>query len=106
MNKKRGELNMKGLAVVLIIVLIFIVVRVLAATTTITDVSSATSTLSNVTAENNFTHLTIGDNSIGFINSTNLLLYMPFDTNNNSAGKTYDYSANGNDDTISGGLED
>ena len=22
---------------------------------------------------------------------------MPFDSNNNSAGKTYDYSANGND---------
>ena len=72
-------------------------------TITITDIGSYTSTKLNVTAENNFTHLSIGNISTGFINDTNLVLYMPFDTNNNSNGKTYDYSVNGNDGTYTNG---
>lgn len=68
---------------------------------TITDVSVAASILTNITAENNFTHLTIGDADIGFINDTNLVLYMPFDTNTSST-TTYDYSSNNIDGTFFG----
>jgi hypothetical protein len=62
----------------------------------ITDVSVAAAELLNVTAENNFTHLSIGNND--FINSTNLVAYYPFDTNTSST-LAYDYTSNDNDGT-------
>jgi hypothetical protein len=69
-------------------------------TITISDVSSAVSILTNITTENNFTHLTIGDDTIDFINDSNLVLYMPFDVN--TSNDVYDYSANNNDGIFNG----
>src|SRR3989344_682083 len=70
---------------------------------TIVDVSVTNAVKTNITAENNFTHLSIGNESIDFINDNNLVLYMPFDVNNTTPGnRTYDYSKNNNDGTIIG----
>jgi len=69
---------------------------------TLTDVSVTNSITTNITKENNFTHLTIGDNTIDFINDTNLVLYMPFDVDTSTT--TYDYSANNNDGSLDNGV--
>ncbi len=68
-------------------------------TITITDVSVSASILSNITAENNFTHLTMGDTTIGFVNDTNLVMYIPLDTDTSST-TAYDYTAGDNDGTF------
>ncbi len=62
----------------------------------IEDVSLAVSTLTNVTVENNFSHLAFGNNNIDFINETNLAAYFPFDVNA-SAITAYDWSVRNND---------
>lgn len=66
----------------------------------INDVSVANAILTNITAENNFTHLTIGDVNNDFINDSNLAFYMSFDTNTTNV-TAYDYSPNSQDGTIS-----
>ena len=73
--------------------------------TNITDTGACTGTcsLTNVTAENNFTHLTIGNTTTGFVNATNLIFYFPFDTNA-SATTTYDYSGNNLNGVITGNI--
>jgi hypothetical protein len=57
--------------------------------------SSGGSVSTNVTTENNFTHLTLTDGS--------LVLYMPFDVVEDSANKTYDYTNYSNDGTVARG---
>ena len=56
--------------------------------------------LNNVTVESNYSHLTIDTTQTPY---DSLVLYYPFDVNNNSNGKTYDYSSLGNDGSIVGG---
>ncbi|MEK6823769.1 MAG: LamG domain-containing protein, partial [Nanoarchaeota archaeon] len=56
---------------------------------------NANSLNTNTTYENNFTHLNVSNSSIK--------LYMPFDENV-SLTTTYDYSDNGNDGTLMGGV--
>jgi len=51
---------------------------------------------SNLVCEGNFTHLKISD--------PNLVLYMPFDVQEDSDNITYDYSSNDNDGTIEGAM--
>jgi hypothetical protein len=63
---------------------------------------SNNSLLVNVTAENNFTHLTIDDSLVPY---NNLVAYYPFDVQENTAGKTYDYSKNNNDGTLTNGVK-
>lgn len=65
----------------------------------IADVSSPVGFLQNVTAENNFTHLSIS-NTTGLFNSTSLLFYYPFDANTSDA-VIYDYTNDSNDGTPS-----
>ncbi len=70
--------------------------------TLILNVSDATN--SNVTVEaGNFSHLSIGDNTLGFINNTNLIVYFPFDTNTTTT-TAFDYSGNNLDGVISSGV--
>jgi len=70
-------------------------------TVLITSASFTISTKTNVTEENNFTHLTIGNVSTGLINYTNLIFYMTFDSNT-TASTTYDYSNNSQDASYQG----
>ncbi len=71
-------------------------------TTLITEASVFTDAyLVNTTAEANFTHLTIDDTQAPY---DSLVLYMPFDVQENVAvNKTYDYSKNNNDGTLVNG---
>lgn len=64
----------------------------------ITDISS-TGTRTNVTAENNFTHLTVNEIDAPY---TNLSLYMSFDTNISNI-TVYDYSSKQNDGALEQG---
>jgi parallel beta-helix repeat protein len=54
--------------------------------------------LSNVTQENNFTHLTVSE----VAPYDSLVLYMPFDVENKSDGIVYDWTKENNDGTING----
>jgi len=67
-------------------------------TYTIDDVS-ASGILVNVTAQNNFTHLSIHNSSL----YKDLQIYYSFDANT-SASKVYDYTSLGNDGTLSGAV--
>ena len=62
----------------------------------ITTFSTADSLDTNVTQENNFTHLTVSD----VAPYDSLVLYMPFDVENKSDGIMYDWSGEDNDATI------
>ncbi|MBI5803880.1 hypothetical protein HY450_01410, partial [Candidatus Pacearchaeota archaeon] len=58
--------------------------------------------LFNVTSEkNNFTHLSVSNVSIGNINSSNVLVYYPFEPNIDTTA--YDYSKNNNDGPFENG---
>lgn len=61
----------------------------------ISGLSNYASTNTNVTQENLFTHLNLTDGS--------LVLYMPFDVQEDSANKTYDYSNGSFDGILKGG---
>ena len=90
-KKKRHE--QYNLIMIFLIILVGVVV--IFAAYTISTFSSSESIDTNVTQENNFTHLTI-DNDVSPYNS--LVLYMSFDENfSRYANVSYDYSANGND---------
>jgi hypothetical protein len=67
-------------------------------TISINEFSVSESLDTNVTQENNFTHLTISD----VAPYDSLVLYMPFDVENKSDGIMYDWSKEGNDGTING----
>ncbi len=66
---------------------------------TITDVSVADSILTNITTENNFTHLSISNEN--FLNTSNVFMYQPFDVNSTSA---YDYTGQNFDGVLTGGV--
>lgn len=104
-NLKKVVLLAEAIRVILLAVVVILLISLFiyaANTITIIDVSvPANSTLANTTLENNFTHLRIGNITTGFINETNLILYMPFDTNTTS-NTVYDYSNLNNDGNISG----
>ena len=61
-------------------------------TITVVGDTQYNSTDTNATSETGFAHLNVSNSSI--------VLYMPFDANNNSAGITYDYANNSNDGTL------
>jgi len=65
---------------------------------TISTFSISESIDTNITQENNFTHLDISEESP----YDSLVLYMPFDVENKSDGIMYDWSSSGNDGTING----
>ena len=90
-KKKRHE--QYNLIMIFLIILVGVVV--IFAAYTISTFSSSESIDTNVTQENNFSHLTI-NNDVAPYNS--LVLYMSFDENfSRYASVSYDYSANGND---------
>lgn len=58
----------------------------------------------NITVEANFSHLDINDQiDTNGINWSSLVAYYPFDVQENTNNKTYDYSNNSNDGTLIGG---
>ena len=63
---------------------------------TITEFQTSESIDTNITQENNFSHLEISDTAP----YDSLVLYMPFDVENKSDGKMYDWTDNGNDGTV------